>query len=309
MICFYYIPQVAAHKKSRLWISEKAQVPRFRQLLLRARMLNDCIHRDKVYILALEEELAANRWPTGEPGESKGDLAKYSDLIWGASTDTFWSEDILTSLDVLTESVSDRVRSTVEAFLENGRAALQEREANLTQTLRSYESKLDETLKQESELKKQQEELTVDREDLARETEDLTHKKEEFDADVQRFEEEVQRMKSLHKIQQTRIKLDIGGHVYTTSLQTLSRDPNSMIAAMFSGKHELHQEADGSYFIDRDGTYFRYILNFLRDGYIDAGTLPNDSVALKELLRESKYYQLTELAEYLDELVAANLTK
>ena len=42
------------HKKTRLWISEKALVPRFRQLLLRFRMLNDCIHRDKIYILALE---------------------------------------------------------------------------------------------------------------------------------------------------------------------------------------------------------------------------------------------------------------
>ena len=34
-----------------------------------------------------------------------------------------------------------------------------------------------------------------------------------------------------------------------------------------------------------------------------------DSVALKELLREAKYYQLNELAEYLEELVAANITK
>ena len=301
--------QVAPHKKSRLWISEKAQVPRFRQLLLRARMLNDCIHRDKVYILALEEELGGNVWPTGEPGESKGDLAKYNELIQGAASEMFWSDDVMSSLNVLTESVSERVRSVVEAFLKNGRAALHEREAVLTQTLKLYENKLDETRNHETSLKKQQEELMVNTEQFTRSTEDLSRKKEEFEGDVQRFEDEVQQMKALHKIQQTKIKLDIGGHVYTTSMQTLARDPNSMIAAMFSGKHELHQETDGSYFIDRDGTYFRYILNFLRDGYIDAGTLPNEAVALKELLREAKYYQLNELAEYLDELVAANLTK
>ena len=301
--------QVPARRKSRLWISEKAQVPRFRQLLLRARMLNDCIHRDKVYILALEEEISSNVWATGEPGESKGDLGKYNDLIQGSVTEVSWSDDVVSSLDVLTESVSEKVRSAVEVFLQDGREALHTRETALSQTLASYETKLDETSKRDAELKKLLQKLTIDSEQLARSTDDLRRKTEEFDADVQRFEEELQHMKALHKIQTTRIKLDIGGHVYTTSMQTLGRDPASMIAAMFSGKHELHSEADGSYFIDRDGTYFRYILNFLRDGYIDAGTLPNDAVALKELLREAKYYQLNELAEYLEELVAANITK
>ena len=301
--------QVVAGKKSRLWISEKAQVPRFRQLLLRARMLNDCIHRDKVYILALEEEISANVWATGEPGESKGDLGKYNDLIQGATPEASWSDEVVSSLDGLTESVGEKVRSTVEAFLEDGRVALQTRETALAQTLASYEAKLDETSKRDAELKKLQQELTIDTDNLARSTEDLCRKTAEFDADVARFDEEVQRMTALHKIQTSKIKLDIGGHVYTTSVQTLGRDPDSMIAAMFSGKHELHAEADGSYFIDRDGTYFRYILNFLRDGYIDAGTLPNDAGALKELLREAKYYQLNELGEYLEELVAANITK
>ena len=35
----------------------------------------------------------------------------------------------------------------------------------------------------------------------------------------------------------------------------------------------------------------------------------SNSVALKELLREAKYYQLNKLAEYLEELVPANITK
>ena len=39
-----------------------------------------------------------------------------------------------------------------------------------------------------------------------------------------------------------------------------------MLAVMFSGRHSLVREADGSFFLDRDGTHFRYILNFLRDG-------------------------------------------
>lgn len=56
---------------------------------------------------------------------------------------------------------------------------------------------------------------------------------------------------------QGRIKLDVGGHVYTTSLLTLTRESDSMLAAMFSGRHELIREEDGCVFIDRDGTHFR----------------------------------------------------
>ena len=44
-----------------------------------------------------------------------------------------------------------------------------------------------------------------------------------------------------------------------------------MLTAMFSGKFEMKPSKDGSFFIDRDGTHFRFILNFLRTGKL---TLP-----------------------------------
>ena len=62
------------------------------------------------------------------------------------------------------------------------------------------------------------------------------------------------------------VKLNVGGQHFTTSVQTLKKDPNSMLAAMFSGKFEMKPSEDGSFFIDRDGTYFRFILNYLRNG-------------------------------------------
>ena len=37
---------------------------------------------------------------------------------------------------------------------------------------------------------------------------------------------------------------------------------------MFSGRHALEPQEDGSFFIDRDGTHFRHILNYLRTGAI-----------------------------------------
>ena len=55
------------------------------------------------------------------------------------------------------------------------------------------------------------------------------------------------------------VKLNVGGKIYKTTLDTLRKDPDSMLCAMFSGRHELKpDEEDGSYFIDRDGKHFRY---------------------------------------------------
>ena len=62
------------------------------------------------------------------------------------------------------------------------------------------------------------------------------------------------------------VKLNVGGQHFVTSVQTLRKDPNSMLAAMFSEKFDTKPSEDGSFFIDRDGTHFRFILNYLRYG-------------------------------------------
>lgn len=60
------------------------------------------------------------------------------------------------------------------------------------------------------------------------------------------------------------VKLNIGGTRYETSVATLAKDGESMLAAMFSGLYGLSPDPeDGSIFIDRDGTHFRYILKYI----------------------------------------------
>ena len=57
---------------------------------------------------------------------------------------------------------------------------------------------------------------------------------------------------------QKHIKLNVGGQIFKTSLGTLLKDPDSMLAAMFSERFDVKpDEEDGAYFIDRDGTHFR----------------------------------------------------
>ena len=53
------------------------------------------------------------------------------------------------------------------------------------------------------------------------------------------------------------VKLNVGGERFETSLETLTKFPNSLFGKMFSGSTKLKQGSDGSYFIDRDGNQFR----------------------------------------------------
>ena len=126
---------------------------------------------------------------------------------------------------------------------------------------------------------------------------ELEAKEDQLRKEKDQLQQEIHCMSELNKICETRIKLDIGGHIYTTSVLTLTRDPQSMLASMFSGRHSLKKEDDGSYFIDRDGTHFRYILNYLRDGGFKDGTLPGD--ILTELQTEAEYYHLSGLVDLL----------
>ena len=92
------------------------------------------------------------------------------------------------------------------------------------------------------------------------------------------------------------VKLNVGGQHFTTSVQTLTKDPNSMLAAMFSGRFDMKPSEDGSFFIDRDGTHFRFILNFLRTGKL---TLPEGATFIKELEEEAEFYQIQGLIDAL----------
>eukprot|EP01084_Bolivina_argentea_P018989 35355_1 len=94
------------------------------------------------------------------------------------------------------------------------------------------------------------------------------------------------------------ITLNIGGTKYQTALSTLSKYKDSVLYKMFEGKFSLQPSDDGSYFIDRDGTEFKYILNYLRDGIL---IIPktNNKYILQRLFIEADFYQLTSLKTLL----------
>lgn len=92
------------------------------------------------------------------------------------------------------------------------------------------------------------------------------------------------------------VDLNVGGMLYSTTRTTLLRY-DSMLAAMFSGRHELKRRADGRVFIDRDGELFKYVLQYLRDGDLDVAYL--DKGLRERLKREAAFYCLPGLEKKL----------
>lgn len=100
------------------------------------------------------------------------------------------------------------------------------------------------------------------------------------------------------------IHLTVGGVNYLTTRTTLTKFPNSMIGVMFSGQFATTQLSDGSFFIDRDGQIFKYVLNFLRSGQL---TLPKDFKDLSQLKLEVEFYQILPLVEIVSLLFRKQL--
>ena len=67
-----------------------------------------------------------------------------------------------------------------------------------------------------------------------------------------------------------RVKLNVGGVKYETTLTTLTADGDeSMLGSMFSGRHAVVTNDEGEVFLDRDGTHFGLVLNVLRDTSVE----------------------------------------
>lgn len=93
------------------------------------------------------------------------------------------------------------------------------------------------------------------------------------------------------------IDLNVGGVFYTTSLKTLTQDPESHLCQLFNGKQNAPtKDAKGKYFIDRDGVLFRYILDFLRDQNFN---LPQAFRERDRLIREATFYGLFKMIDIL----------
>ena len=107
-------------------------------------------------------------------------------------------------------------------------------------------------------------------------------------------------MARFNKMQNEVIVLDVGGKKFTSSLQTMLAEPDSLLGRMFSGRHPQEIQKDGSIFIDRDGTHFGIILNYLRGAITSKKQLPDDLNTLSLLSCEVQYYELKGLLNIIE---------
>jgi hypothetical protein len=101
------------------------------------------------------------------------------------------------------------------------------------------------------------------------------------------------------------VTFNIGGHIHSTTRSTINEnvDCQSLLALIITNQTTTQLDNHGHYFIDRDGSYFRYILNYFRDKKL---YLPENFTELKQLCLEAKYYQIDRLINEIENRLNTN---
>ena len=82
--------------------------------------------------------------------------------------------------------------------------------------------------------------------------------------------------------------LNVGGAFFKTTQETLAS------SSFFASLLATHPESD-EFFIDRDPTHFRFILNWLRN----VRYVPDDEMILQELVWECDYYCMHDMRDFI----------
>jgi hypothetical protein len=96
---------------------------------------------------------------------------------------------------------------------------------------------------------------------------------------------------------ESKVKLNVGGKIFVTTLTTLQREPDSVLASIASGRW-TPSAADGAFFIDRNPRVFECILDYLRSDEIPCDMVPR-KVSTLRLYKEAQYFLLPGLSEKL----------
>jgi hypothetical protein len=101
------------------------------------------------------------------------------------------------------------------------------------------------------------------------------------------------------------IHLNVGGHLFSTTLSTLNQrignESENVFTQIFQNQFVIEKDQEGRIFFDRDGKYFSYILNYLRQkGNVKEINFPfGNHQFISQLILESKFFGLHHLTDYL----------
>ena len=113
-----------------------------------------------------------------------------------------------------------------------------------------------------------------------------------------------ERIKPVFESSSTPVRLSIGGKLFVTSISTLLKHQGSVFDKMFGSQRHFSDYAkdssDGAYFIDRDPTLFKLVLDYMRDDHFD---VPKDVDEAIKLGREFDYYGFSEAILHISHLI------
>ena len=103
------------------------------------------------------------------------------------------------------------------------------------------------------------------------------------------------------------VTLNVGGQIFQTTIHTLTKYPDSMLATMFrhlkNGLSPMPKTQEGQYFLDADPDFFKVILNWLRLGIITT----NDSNLYTGVIGLADYLGLDQLKNAIEERQKTNI--
>jgi len=114
------------------------------------------------------------------------------------------------------------------------------------------------------------------------------------------LEKEVEELKKgMSKVEEypKRIKLKVGGMMFETLQETLTNGKSILLTTIFTGNYKMEKGKDEAYFIDKDPSSFRLILDHLR-GY----PFPVEELTSYEqniLYQDAMFFQCPELCQKL----------
>jgi len=122
-------------------------------------------------------------------------------------------------------------------------------------------------------------------------------KKKLLDIEKKRLALERDNFHKIQEVQTGKIKLNVGGTYFTTSVSSLIREPNSMLARLCTSDFKPSSD-DSAYFLDREPELFKSILYYLRMGELDPEIM--SQITKQSILKEAQYFMMDKFVNLIE---------